>query len=280
MRPERILINGRCDAAIAPNDRSVHYGDGLFETVAVDHGKPLCLEQHLERLTLGCERLDIPIPDSISLRAEIMAMAENQSQAVVKVLVSRGTGGRGYKPPEPASPTRIVFRYPWQADTQRLRETGVATCICSGRLAGNPRLAGIKHLNRLEQVLASIEYLKQECDEGLMLDHTGHLIEGTMSNVFLVNDSSLVTPEIAECGVAGIMRQAIIDLVRSQNIIPLRIAPVPVDQVMSAKEVFLTNSTWGIWPVVVLERRRLKVGKVTRTLQTALARLGVIAATG
>ncbi len=280
MRPVRLLINGCAGSTVDASDRSVHYGDGVFETLAIDRGEALCIEQHLDRLALGCERLSLPPPDRSALRAEIESIARDQSLAVVKILLSRGVGGRGYLPPEAANPTRAVFLYPWAADTARRREHGIAACLCHGRLAGNPRLAGIKHLNRLEQVLASIEYRERGCDEGLMLNSAGHVVEGTMSNLFLVNDSGLVTPVISDCGVAGIMRQLVIEQVRSQRSIPLRVARVSVQDVMSAREIFVTNSLWGIYPVVSVEHRRIGVGHLARTLQRELIRIGVVAAAG
>ena len=178
-------IDGVPAEALPATDRGLQYGDGLFETLALRAGRIVLLKQHLDRLQEGCERLGMAMPDRELLRRELSAAASDQSDAVLKLMLTRGSGGRGYRPPSEAKPRRILFLHPWPSYPAAWGEQGIRLHLCRTRLAHQPQLAGIKHLNRLEQVLARAEW--DEADgfqEGLMLDLDGAVVEGTMSNVF------------------------------------------------------------------------------------------------
>ncbi|CAG7857314.1 partial 4-amino-4-deoxychorismate lyase, partial [biofilm metagenome] len=177
-----ILINGIEADHLPINDRGLHYGDGLFETIEVSEGHPVFLEQHLQRLTAGCSTLMIPIPDLPTLRDEVYRVCHGFQQAVLKVIITRGSGGRGYRPPDNAAPTRIVSLHSFPDYPINFAEDGINARFCSTRLGLNPALAGIKHLNRLEQVMARAEWNLPGIQEGLMLDLNDHVIEGTMTN--------------------------------------------------------------------------------------------------
>ncbi|HEY0722282.1 MAG TPA: aminodeoxychorismate lyase [Gammaproteobacteria bacterium] len=265
-----ILINGQPGERIAVTDRALHYGDGLFETIAVINGSPRFWERHISRLHRGCERLGIPLPDRTLLREEVGQIACNEAACVVKIIVSRGSGGRGYRPPAVVEPTRLVMRYPFPDYPLSRATEGIELRVCDTPLGCNPRLAGIKHLNRLEQVLARSEWDDERVVEGIMLDSEGHLVDGTMSNLFLVIDGVLCTPELSRCGVEGVVRATLIDLAQQQGI-PLRIAPIKVVMLARAEEVFVSNALIGIWPVNRCGELRFTVGPVTGRLQALLA---------
>lgn len=253
-------------------DRGFQYGDGVFETLAVDNGEALLLARHVQRLTAGCQRLGIDAPSSETLCAQVQRLADTGGRGVVKLIVTRGDGARGYGP-QGAGPTRVVAaRYPWPERCDELARTGVAVRLCKTALARNPSLAGIKHLNRLEQVLARAEWDDQRYAEGLMLDTEGHLVEGTMSNVFLVVDGALLTPDLSDCGVAGIIRDVVIELATQITGRPVSVGTVTTTSLANADEVFLCNSVIGLWPVTRVEQFTLPIGQLTLELSRALIR--------
>jgi 4-amino-4-deoxychorismate lyase len=194
------MINGEIKELFPATDRGLHYGDGLFETIAVINGRPTLWQAHMERLQCGCELLGIPLPDLQQLHEEASSLCSSEERVVLKLMITRGSGGRGYRPPQDVLSQRILFRYPWP-DSPDLSH-GIQLRVCQTPLACNPALAGIKHLNRLEQVLARAEWDDPAIHEGLMCDLDGRVKEGTMSNLFWVEDSQLFTPDLSRCGVA------------------------------------------------------------------------------
>ena len=271
-----MLIDGRLQDTLPAADRGLHFGDGVFETMAVDAGRALCLDRHLARLTAGCSALGILAPEHAILEEECARACHGIDRGVLKVMVTRGGGGRGYAVEEGAAVTRIVARYPWPAYAVNSRKNGVAVRICQTRLGRNPRLAGIKHLNRLEQVLARNEQDPGGRDEGLMLDDRDHVIEGIMSNVFVYRDGRLSTPLLFECGVAGIVRDLVLETAQEITGSAPLVEELGVDDLLTADECFLTNSLIGIWPIQSIEQHAMGVGPVTHELQTLLSDRGAI----
>lgn len=266
------LINGRQTEDLSFLDRGLHYGDGLFETLAIWHDDALCVRHHLQRLAHGCQVLGIPGPDMATLQQEIATMAVGVRRGVLKLIVTRGNAGRGYAPPDDVTPTRILSLHPWVEHPSWYWSQGIVAHQCQVRLARNPLLAGLKHLNRLEQVLARRECQVYSCPEGIMLDNAGWVIEGTMSNLFLARDGQLITPRLNHCGVAGVMRQVILELLDSKLKIPAKIRAIRLPAVAAAEELFVCNSLVGIWPVQRLGSRTYPVGPITRQLQRELVR--------
>ncbi|HET9444661.1 MAG TPA: aminodeoxychorismate lyase, partial [Steroidobacteraceae bacterium] len=214
-----VLVNGVSPSdplnAVGVEDRGLQYGDGVFETALLAHGRVRFLEQHLRRLALGCERLGIVAPAPAVLRSEVQRLCGSVERAVLKVIVTRGIGPRGYRPSARGNTTRIVALYPAPASPPTTR---LALRWCETRLGRNARLAGIKHLNRLEQVLARAEWEDETIVDGLMLDTEGELVSGTASNVFLVREGMLVTPDLRFCGVLGVMRAEVLRAARELGI--------------------------------------------------------------
>ncbi len=266
-----ILINGQTTDHISARDRGLHYGDGLFETLAVIDGRCPFWDRHMQRLQNGCQRLQLPVPDMAVLQAEAQHLIENETRAVLKLIISRGEGGRGYRYPEPTLATRIIMCHPWPDYPSRNGQEGVQVRFCTTTLARQPQLAGLKHLNRLEQVLARNEWQDTNIAEGLMSDENGNVIEGTMSNVFMVRNGILHTPDLSHCGVAGIMRDTILELAHTEGM-AVSTTNITKQQLLDADEIFLSNSLIGLWPVKRLHGQPFAVGEISRRLQMLVNR--------
>ncbi|WP_297526992.1 aminodeoxychorismate lyase [Thiohalobacter sp.] len=263
-------IDGRPADSLPLPDRGLDYGDGLFETCAVVDGRVELLEAHLDRLARGCERLGLPMPERALLAAEMRALASGWATAVLRLQLTRGTGGRGYAPPEAVRVRRLLTLSPWPEGLLRFDGQGARLRTCTLRLGHQPLLAGIKHLNRLEQVLAAREVQAMGCDEGLLLDTEGHVIEGTRSNLFLIgDDGTLVTPELSRCGVAGVMRGALMGCCAAAGI-PCTVRPVTIEALQGAAGLLLTNSLIGLRPVAELDGRPLPVSPLADRLRERL----------
>ena len=266
---QHTLVNGAAADTVAVSDRGLQYGDGVFETLAVIDGAPQLWTRHVARLQEGCTRLGIAPVDATRLAAEAQQLCRNAERAVLKIIITRGSGGRGYRPDVSGLPTRILQRFPWPDYPQGCATEGVAVRLCRLRMGHNPLLAGIKHLNRLEQVLARGEWDDPDIHEGLMQDLQGRLIEGTMSNVCLVQGRRLLMPDLARCGVAGVIRALLLELADAQGI-ATAVRDIEVNELAAADEVFLCNSLIGIWPVARIDEWAYPPGKLTRQLQGLL----------
>jgi 4-amino-4-deoxychorismate lyase len=264
-----VLINGAAPRdlshAIPVNDRGLHYGDGLFETASLADGRVRFLEDHLQRLMMGCRRLGIPAPHRQVLLDEIEQVTRSLRSGVLKVILTRGAGGRGYAAEPDLQPTRIVALYP----APDAIKSEVALRWCETRLGRNARLAGVKHLNRLEQVLAQAEQGASAADEGLMLDTEGELVSGVASNIFIVRDGALVTPDLRFSGVRGVMRDQVL---RAAARLGMAVNEEPLwpHDLEGASEVFLTNAVRGVQSAISLDALHWRAGPVAARLRTAL----------
>ncbi len=265
-----ILINGAAQTTIDVRDRGFQYGDGVFETIAFKNNKLQLWEEHLARLKKSCERLSIkPVSENIWL-ADIEKLQLN-ADAVIKLMVSRGISGRGYMYAQSESVTRVTASYV-MPDYPLSNSQGIKARLCKTPVSINPVLAGIKHLNRLDNVLARNEWHDGDIVEGFMFDYQGHVIEGTMSNVFCVLSDELYTPSLEQCGVAGIMRQQIINIAQRLNI-PLSVVDISKQNFLQMDAVFVTNSLIGIWPVTELDGIKFQSNKLVKRLQDELLKV-------
>jgi 4-amino-4-deoxychorismate lyase len=266
-----LLVDGQMPAdpsqAIAANDRGLQYGDGLFETALLTGGRVRFLAAHLRRLASGCERLGILVPDRSILMREIETVISGQAEGVVKILVTRGAGGRGYRPAHDVVPTRVVALYP--RPHLPAGDIGIRVRWCDTRLGRNARLAGIKHLNRLEQILAQAEWDDPTIEEGLMLDTEGELVCATAANLFLVRDGQLVTHDLRYCGVRGVMREHLLEQARLLGI-PSSEEPLWPRDLERATEVFISNAVRGVRHVTRLDDRSWQRGAVFDTLRQTI----------
>ncbi|WP_434625162.1 aminodeoxychorismate lyase [Pseudomonas sp. Z1-29] len=259
-------VDGQPADALSLKDRGLAYGDGLFETIAVRDGKLVLLEGHLQRLALGCRRLAISV-DGAVLNAELRAYAQQLGDGVLKLIVTRGDSLRGYAANPSAQACRILQGSPPAAYPLAHAEQGVQLFPCTTRLSEQPLLASLKHLNRLEQVLARAEWSDTEHAEGLMLDMSGRVIEGVFSNLFMVRDGALITADLSRCGVAGVMRGQLLFQAESDGI-ATQVTDIRLEQLHQADEVFVCNSVYGVWPVRGCGSACWSVGPLTRKLQT------------
>lgn len=269
---KRWLVNGEPGACVSPFDRGLSYGDGLFETVAVRNGKCRFFGSHYARLVVSCRRLQLPVPERDGLDADVARVIGEDTDGTLKIIVTRGAGARGYRLPDTVQPTFVVGFTPEPVPVSPVG--GVAVRVCATRLGGNSRLAGIKSLNRLEQVLARAEWEDDEFAEGLMLNAQGDVICGTMSNLFAVADDRLWTPVLDECGVHGIMRAQLMDLAAELNI-PCAEARLNLAVLAGADDLFLSNSRLGLLPVARLEAQVFQRHPLTLRLRSGIAARGV-----
>jgi len=273
---DTVIVNGELTEQISVYDRGLAYGDGVFETILCRDGKLLLWERHLERLISSLVRLRIEPFEHNTLLTSMQPYLVGVGEQIVKIIVSRGNSRRGYAIPEQTRTNTIIFIANREKPKPDIMRVGVKTRICETRLAYQPKLAGLKHLNRLEQVLAQMELSDSKVQEGIMLGLQGEVIEATRHNLFLVKNGELFTPELSNCGVAGIMRTFIIEIAQQQGV-EIHCEKISVKQLMQADEIFLSNSINGIWPVCELDGAPFEIGKVTCQLQDRVVELTSIA---
>jgi 4-amino-4-deoxychorismate lyase len=257
------------EGSIDPTDRGIAYGDGLFETMSLQGGIVQRFELHLERLSSGCDRLELPLPDRVELAQNIARATDGIDRGSLKLILTRGTGPRGYLPPVSPDPTVILLAEPQTEEPAS--EIHVATL--NSRLGENETLAGIKHLNRLEQVLARLELSHLDADEGLMLSTRGVVIGGISRNLFAVFGDSIATPVIDRAGIAGVMRRSVLEQCVELNINANQRELSPQD-LHSADELFMTNALVGIQSVTRLDRTEFATHKIASRLRQAIETSG------
>jgi 4-amino-4-deoxychorismate lyase len=255
-----MLVNGKPGVMLSIRDRGLLYGDGVFRTLRAIRSKAQHWTLHYLKLRHDCSALGIACPDFGRLSAELDSLLAQYPEGVVKLVVTRGQGNRGYAAQSDAEITHFWDISPLPDHPPELATHGIRAIMCQLRVGRQPRLAGIKHLNRLENVLAATEcskarVLDPEIAEGLMRDTEDNVIEGTRSNLFVVSGSKLITPELSHNGVAGVQRDRVIEWSK-QNNMPLQIRNIGMDEVMQADELFVVNSIIGLWPIRELEQRR------------------------
>jgi 4-amino-4-deoxychorismate lyase len=252
--------------ALSVEERGLSYGDGVFETMRLVDGKIHFLASHLTRLQIGCERLGITPPTNTTVASDMATLIPGGCSGVVKFIVTRGAGGRGYRGQTTLDPTRIALLYPPPSETGH---AGIAVRWCTTRLSRNPQLAGIKHLNRLEQVLAQNEWTDERIGEGLMLDTEAELICATASNLFIVCDGVLATPDLRFAGIRGVMREQVIKQAQQLGMAVAERA-LRSDDLLNASEAFVTNAVRGIRPIELLGEQHWPMGPIAARLMTAL----------
>lgn len=267
----RWWINGQPGAQVDITDRGFNYADGLFETIAIRGAQPRFLSHHLDRLFGGCERLGIaPLMPRSELATALGVAATGVACGVLKLMVSRGSGPRGYAVPPKAAPTIA-----WGVTATPLpRSLPITLRWCATVVSVNRATAGLKTLGRLEQVLARREWSDPAVAEGLMVDGNGRLVGGTASNIFLVMDGRLLTPALHHAGVAGVMRRVVLEAARHAGIGATEANLRPA-QVNEAAEVFVSNALTGIRPVAHLAGKAWEPGPVTRQVRQLLANNGI-----
>lgn len=261
-----MLVNGKSGKLISIRDRGLLYGDGVFRTLLARNGKALHRQMHLQKIQQDSAKLGIVCPAFSRLSDELDEVLEQHPDGVIKLIVTRGQGVRGYAPPQCAEPTHIWDVAASPEYPQDWAVGGVTLRVCATHLSSQPRLAGIKHLNRLENVLAAAECSDAHIAEGLMLDAADNVIAGTRSNLFLVKRGQLITPDVSRCGVAGVQRDRVFAYATEHGI-PVQVRDVTLAEVSGADEVFLVNSVIGVWPVCALLDSKWSEFPLARKLQ-------------
>lgn len=266
------LVNGKPDVAISPLDRGFNYGDGVFETCMISFNTIPLWSFHRTRLLASAKRLLIEI-DIVAIEQDIRSLLSQLpvQEFILKLVVSSGMGGRGYRRDGIRNSTVCIgiFAKPDHAS----RQQGVSTRICQLRLMHSTALAGLKHLSRLEHILARAEWT-DEFDEGLLLNQRDELVEGTITNLFWIKGDKLFTPDLSEQGVSGVMRAVVMNHLIPQLGLDLQVGQFGVETLYCADEVFITNSTNGIWPVLSISDVGIKYfprGALTQQLQLTLS---------
>lgn len=273
------LINGSFEQTISALDRGLAYGDGVFRTMQIRDGQPVNWPLHYQKLVADCAVIGIVCPSAELLMLDLqhlfkLSECSNQKMEVAKIIVTRGEGARGYAPPAVTVPTRVIIKSAMPHYAVGNYEQGVSLHVCETRLGTQPKLAGIKHLNRLENILARMEWRDESLFDGLMLDQQDNVIECTSSNIFVRYGDQLVTPSLHQCGVAGITRQRILWLENAlsltQQIKKMQIKALTLAQLLQADEVVICNSLYGVFQVNTINDKSWVQQKLASTLRNLL----------
>jgi 4-amino-4-deoxychorismate lyase len=263
-----VLINGRYARCLDVLDRGFQYGDGVFETLLWVKGKVPLWKWHMQRLMRGCDRLCIARPKEQCLIDEVQQLAVDAQTAVVKILLTRGVSARGYAPPSDANVTRVLIRFPYLSMSEEQKKIGVSVRFCRTIWPKDELLAGIKHLNRLHQVMARSEWSDPSISEGICSNDEGHIVGATAANLFATIDGVCVTPDVSKSGIAGVCRAALLE----QGAIQVR--NLNKGELLRAQEIFLSNAVQGVIPVCRIDDRVLTPGPAAREASKRLMALG------
>ncbi len=253
-----LLLNGQLfedsdQALISPANRGLLYGQNVFETIAVADGVALLLDEHITRLTSGAQRLQIPL-DVSAITDEVNRLSNAQELAVVRAMVSMGAGGRGYQNPSAPEGVRVVSLHDYPNHPKEYYQQGIHLGLTDIQLGRQPALAGIKHGNRLEQILARNQW-QDGWQEALVLDQNEDVIEATQANIFALKSGVLCTPLLDQSGVAGVMRDYVISVADKVGV-DCQIVSLSVSDIETADALFVTNSVIGLWPVKRFKNRQ------------------------
>ena len=268
------LINGSFNQAISPFDRGFAYGDGIFRTLVMRNGVPECWPQHYQKLVADCAVINIVCPSAELLMSDLqqLFLIDTQSEensSVAKIIITRGEGNRGYTPPPITAPMRVVTKSPMPEYPETRFTDGVNLTVCETRLAAQPLLAGIKSLNRLENVLARMEWNSPDIADGILLDANDNVIECTAANIFARFSNTLITPNLTQCGVAGITRQRIIDLAHTIAL-KISIETFSLEKLLMADEVIICSSLYGAFQVKSIQEKTIKADGLAASICAAL----------
>ena len=272
------LINGSFDHVISPFDRGFAYGDGVFRTMKMVGGLPDSWPLHYQKLVADCAAINIVCPSAELLMSDLQQLflpigLSEVEPAIAKIIITRGEGNRGYTPPAITAPMRVVTKSAMPQYPEIRFSEGVNLIVCETRLASQFKLAGIKHLNRLENVLARMEWtdthMTNGIADGIMLDSPGNVIECTSANIFARFGDTLMTPSLLQCGVAGITRQRIIDLAYTLSL-KVKVEVIDFPTLLSADEVIICNSLYSAWQVKSIQEKTIKTGTLAANIRAAL----------
>jgi branched-chain amino acid aminotransferase len=289
MSAGKVSIDGQvvdsAEARVSVFDRGFLYGDSVFEVFRTYSGVPFGQREHLERLQRSAERLMIPMPVSAeTLASEVSATLEaaGEGEWYVRVLVTRGTGPLTYDPTTATEPLRVIIAAPVSVPPAVHYERGIAvSTLYASRPTDDPRASGAKASNYLANLLAVHEAKQKGAQEALVLGRQGQILEGASSNLFVVKDGKVRTPEPQPGILIGITRATVLDEAIAQGI-EVEEGEVRPQDLYDADEAFITSSIREVMPVVRADGQRIgsgEPGPVTKRLHEGYLR-AVAAATG
>ena len=243
-----MIVNGNLSQQVAIADRGFNFGDGHFTSIRIADGQAQLLDLHLVRLQHACAVLVIEFSDWSAVIAAITSLALLHQQGIIKVTITRGEGGRGYSAQGCGSANWYLQHRPLPAHYQTWAASGIELTVCQYQLPVNPVLAGLKTLNRLDQIMLRQELDRLGMNDGLVCSTEGKVIETTVANLFWVTAGQAYTPSTRHCGVEGVMKQHVGQLLAQQGI-PLHEGDYQLSDVYAADEVFISNAALGIVPV-------------------------------
>jgi 4-amino-4-deoxychorismate lyase len=242
-------INGQQEQHISMSNRGLAYGDGVFTTAKVLNGKVQFLSAHIERLIYSCQRLNITLPDMVKITEELKSIAQRFPKSVAKIIITAGDGGRGYSRQGCLESNVVITFHAFPEHYVNWQETGINLGLSTLKLGISPLTSGIKHLNRLEQVLIRQELDKRNEDDLLVLNCNDDIIEASAANVFWRKDETWYTPELSDSGVAGLMRAHILETLNKVNGQQPIIIKAKITLLENIEAMFLCNSVMGVIPV-------------------------------
>ena len=248
------LINGVVADYLTVHDRAIHYGDGLFETILCHNKQLYFWPQHYFRLKQSAEKIKLSCPDESLLLDDIAELLKDCDEGLsyaIKIIITRGSGKRGYQFEKKSTINRLIFSSMIEKSYSSLLSNKLLSgdlTICEQQVSINENLAGLKHLNRLENVLARNEEAivnNNNVIDGLMLNANKYAIECTTSNIFTVKNNQLYTPKLNQSGVQGVMRGTVIELAKKNNI-KVSFLDMTINDIDTMDEMFITNSLIGM----------------------------------
>lgn len=274
MTTVRYCINGKLVNGLAPTNRGFAYGDGVFRTMRMLNGELQDWPLHYQTLVADCSKLQIVCPSAELLMQELkylMATAnvEETQFSILKIMITRGEGARGYAPPSVSEPTRVLIQSPLPNYPAEIYAAGVSLYTCQTRLAYQPLLAGIKHLNRLENVLARAELKDPRFFDGLLRDYNDKVIEAVSGNLFIRKDGRVMTPALDSCGVAGVMRHKILDWYKTQGQ-PVVVTALTMEDLLNAEAIVIANSVYGVLQVSQIDDQAITSSHWAKELRSQL----------
>jgi len=274
MTSVRYCVNGKLVSGIAPTNRGFAYGDGIFRTMRLLNGELLDWPLHYQTLVADCSKIQIVCPSAELLMQEFKyfmasALEAEQSSGIIKIIITRGDGARGYAPPAICEPTRVFVHSALPEYSAEIYSAGVALYTCQTRLASQPLLAGIKHLNRLENVLARAELKDPRFFDGILRDYDDHVIEAVSGNLFISKGGLVMTPALDRCGVAGVMRQKILDWYKTQGNTVVS-TNLFMENLLTADAVVIANSVYGVLQVTQIDQQAIASNDWAKELRAYL----------
>lgn len=268
------FVNGKQQQSVSITDRSFQYGDGCFTTILVKYGQPLLLHAHKERIDLTCQKLFMSPPEWNNVEEWIEAAINasgHQTLALsgLKIHVSRGSGGRGYSPKGVGNAQVTIQTFAYPSHYELWQSEGIKVGVSSTRVGFNPLLAGLKHNNRLEQVLIKKEIDDTEYDDNIVLDIYDHVVEMSAANLFWITNNELYTPDLSNSGVAGIKREQVLAYAKQHQLV-INIDHFSINEIFKADEVFITNALHGVVPIIQINKEEFTIGAISCALQEKL----------